>query len=400
MSEKRRDNKGRVLKTGESQRKDGLYQFRYTDWTGKRQTIYASDLSVLREKEEDILKRKFRGKIRTISTSDTVADLVDRHVSLKRRLSRGGQRQYQYMKNLINKHQIAKMKISDVKTSTAKQFITELYDDGLGSETIKRAAGFLRGAFQLAVEDELLFMNPFSINCRALIPDTKNKRQALSPEDQRRWFEFLSGDRIYSRYYDINLVLLFTGIRVSELCGLTIRDVDLKNGYINIDHQLIKYGTDPLSICHPKSKSGVRKIPLYKEVVPVFEKLIEQAQHNRSGVEIDGYKDFIFFSSTGRPYSNIDIDKIFQRAQAKFNKLYPDSPIKVTPHVLRHTYSTNNARWGMEITSLSYLMGHASNSITLDVYTHTADFDQSMKEVRRLDRDVIDSDVLPTPVMV
>ena len=46
MSEKRKDNKGRILKTGESQRKDGIYQYRYTDFRGKRQTVYASTLHV------------------------------------------------------------------------------------------------------------------------------------------------------------------------------------------------------------------------------------------------------------------------------------------------------------------------------------------------------------------
>ena len=51
MSEKRKDNKGRILRTGESQRKDLIYQYRYTDVHGKRQTIYSSDLKELREKK-------------------------------------------------------------------------------------------------------------------------------------------------------------------------------------------------------------------------------------------------------------------------------------------------------------------------------------------------------------
>ena len=55
MSEKRKDNKGRILRTGESQRKDLIYQYRYTDIRGKRQTVYSSDLKELREK-----KRKSR----------------------------------------------------------------------------------------------------------------------------------------------------------------------------------------------------------------------------------------------------------------------------------------------------------------------------------------------------
>ena len=52
MSEKRKDHKGRILRTGESQRKDLIYQYRYTDVQGKRQTIYSSGLKELREKEK------------------------------------------------------------------------------------------------------------------------------------------------------------------------------------------------------------------------------------------------------------------------------------------------------------------------------------------------------------
>lgn len=55
MSDKRRDHKGRVLKTGESQRADLRYQFRYKDAKGKRQTIYSMDLRELRAKEEEVL---------------------------------------------------------------------------------------------------------------------------------------------------------------------------------------------------------------------------------------------------------------------------------------------------------------------------------------------------------
>ena len=51
MSEKRKDNKGRILRTGESQRKDLIYQYRYTDAHGKRQTVYSSDLKELRKEK-------------------------------------------------------------------------------------------------------------------------------------------------------------------------------------------------------------------------------------------------------------------------------------------------------------------------------------------------------------
>lgn len=54
--ERRKDNKGRVLKEGESQRKDGMYQYRYTDKFGKRKYFYSKDLKELRKQEEDLKK--------------------------------------------------------------------------------------------------------------------------------------------------------------------------------------------------------------------------------------------------------------------------------------------------------------------------------------------------------
>lgn len=57
MSEKRKDHKGRILKTGESQRKDGIYQYRYTDCRGKRQCVYFPTLQELRQKEKEIQKQ-------------------------------------------------------------------------------------------------------------------------------------------------------------------------------------------------------------------------------------------------------------------------------------------------------------------------------------------------------
>lgn len=82
MSEKRKDHKGRILRTGESQRKDLIYQYRYTDVQGKRQTIYSSDLKELREKEKEIQKQLDEG-IDYAAGKATVIALVERYISLK-----------------------------------------------------------------------------------------------------------------------------------------------------------------------------------------------------------------------------------------------------------------------------------------------------------------------------
>ena len=82
MSEKRKDHKGRILRTGESQRKDLIYQYRYTDIRGKRQTIYSSDLKELREKE---IQRQLDDGIDYADGSITVIALFGTLYQLKTR---------------------------------------------------------------------------------------------------------------------------------------------------------------------------------------------------------------------------------------------------------------------------------------------------------------------------
>lgn len=94
MSEKRKDSKGRVLKTGESERKDGRYQYRFTDSYGKRHTIYATDLKTLREKENEVAHIQYQ-HLDYNAGQTSVLDLVQRLVVLKQNAAIHTQQNYQ-----------------------------------------------------------------------------------------------------------------------------------------------------------------------------------------------------------------------------------------------------------------------------------------------------------------
>ena len=83
--QRRKDNKGRVLKTGESQRKDGSYMYRYTDIYGNRKSTYAPDLNTLREKEDEI-QRALNDGIVFQSTNITVIELFENFLGLKQNI--------------------------------------------------------------------------------------------------------------------------------------------------------------------------------------------------------------------------------------------------------------------------------------------------------------------------
>ena len=113
----RKDQKGRVLKTGESQRKDGIYQYRYTDVRGKRQTVYAPDLKSLREKEKE-LQKSFYFEVDYTKGNITVLELVQKYLSLKNGLKRKTEIKYQLEYNRLQKQDFSYLPIKSVKASS------------------------------------------------------------------------------------------------------------------------------------------------------------------------------------------------------------------------------------------------------------------------------------------
>ena len=85
-------------------------------------------------------------------------------------------------------------------------------------------------------------------------------------------------DKVYQKYYDEIIILLGTGLRISELCGLTEADIDLGKQLINVDHQLLKIADVGYYVETPKTKSGNRVIPMSEKSVRSISAGAEQAE--------------------------------------------------------------------------------------------------------------------------
>ena len=181
MSEKRKDHKGRILRTGESQRKDLIYQYRYTDIQGKRQTIYSSDLKELREKEKEIQKQLDEG-IDYAAGKATVIALVERYISLKQGVRYNTKIGYNFVLNLIKKEDFGYRKIRDIKVSDAQQWIMKLHSDGKGYSTITSVRGVVKPAFQMAYNEDIIRRNPFDFKLVDVVPNGSQKRIAMTEE--------------------------------------------------------------------------------------------------------------------------------------------------------------------------------------------------------------------------
>lgn len=377
---KRRDNKGRILLAGETQDNNGRFCYRYVDALGQRKAVYSWRLTQadptpagrrteksLREKEAEIGIELAKG---VSCDNTTVCELVDWYLGLKTGVTHNTRANYKFVQNILANEEFGQKKIKKVKLSDAKYFLIKLQNDGRGYSSIHSIRGVLRPAFQMAVDDEMLLRNPFEFQLHTVVVNDSVKRDAITREQERNFLKFIQDDVHYSRYYDGMFLLFKTGLRISEFCGLTIRDIDFKKRLLHVDHQLQRTRDMEYVIEPPKTECGVRDIPMSDEVIAAFKRII--ANREKPSVEpiIDGYSGFLFFDKNGKPRVAQHWEKYFQLAVEKYNSIFRVQMPKITPHVCRHTFCSNMAKAGMNPKTLQYIMGHADVSVTLNVYSH------------------------------
>ncbi len=169
----------------------------------------------------------------------TVNELVERYLRTKVGMRPNTLANYNFVRNILKKESFGSQKISKVKTSDAKLFLIKMQqEDGRGHSTIKTVRGVLRPAFQMAVDDDVLMKNPFQFELAGVVVNDAVTREAITKDQMRKFLKFVHDDVVYCKYYEVIYILFHTGMRISEFCGLTMKDIDLEKRTINIDHQL------------------------------------------------------------------------------------------------------------------------------------------------------------------
>ena len=395
MSEKRRDNKNRILRNGESQRKDGRYAYKYTDATGKQQFVYSwklektdklpegkRDCLSLREKEKQIL-RDLDDQIAPRGGEMTVLALVQKYILQKTGVRPNTEAGYQTVVNILKKEKFGGMRIDRVKISDAKCWLIQLQQNGRSYSSIHSIRGVVRPAFQMAVDDDLIRKNPFEFQLATVIVNDSVTREAITRKQERAFLEFVKNDKHFSRYYEGIYILFKTGLRISEFVGLTLADLDMKNRTITVDHQLQRTSKMEYVIEATKTTSGTRVLPMTDDVYACFERIIANRKAPKVEPIIGGKWGFLYLDKNGMPMVALHWEHYFKHICQKYNSIYKVQMPKVTPHVCRHTYCSNMAKSGMNPKTLQYLMGHSDIGVTLNTYTHIG-FDDAQKELKRV----------------
>lgn len=245
--------------------------------------------------------------------------------------------------------------LDELSTAVLKQFTTELLQDysfNTAKSVILLMKRSLRNAEELGVVDR---QYGDKINLKGKISQKKARKPfSFTLAQQRRLENYVFAQQA-TKLYGI-LLLLYTGLRIGELLALKWSDIDFRRNVLTVTkscHDSYQNGAYVKVIDTPKTDTSEREIPLPKQLIPYLKQLKKQ---NCSGYVIEG-KD-------GKLVSMRSYEATFGIILQKL-----DLP-HAGPHALRHTFATRALECGMDVKTLSELLGHSDVSVTLRIYFH------------------------------
>lgn len=389
MAKARKDNKGRNLRPGETQRADGLYMYVYKLGT-KKKYIYDADLASLRTREKQIERDKEDG-IRTQDAAKiTLNDMFKTYMSTKINLKASTRANYLYLWDCyIKKEPVANKPISTIRKSEILSLYTRLLKKGFATNSLESINNLIHPTLEMAVDDDYIRKNPSKGIYRSLkkdgtAPETA-PRIALTKKQLKNFLHFTARHPTYSHWLPILITLAGTGMRVAECTGLTWDDVDLENKTISVNHNLIYRVIDGKAGFHittPKTVKGNRKIPIFPEVEEQLCSLykINNTLYSDKPLILDGYHDFVFRNRFGSFVGAHNINRAIIRIYTEYNMTemdqaeLEDREPELIPHFsvhnLRHTFCTRLCESTADVKFIQQVMGHADFSTTMDTYTH------------------------------
>lgn len=239
----------------------------------------------------------------------------------------------------------AEVKPATVTPILIRAYLASLKEEDYARRTIARRMAALRSFFRFLCREEALAENPFT----AVRSPKLEKRlpSFLDPGEMTCLLELPAKDVLGRRDAAILELLYATGMRVSELAGLSLRDVDLAEGYALV------YGKGSKERVVPVGRKANNAVNLYLELSRPKLYAKAKVQH-----------DSLFVNKDGGPLTDRSIRRLVDKyvEQAAIAK-------KVSPHTIRHTFATHLLNNGADLRSVQELLGHVNLSTT-QLYTH------------------------------
>ena len=398
MAEKRKDSKGRNLRTGEYyDSKNKRYMFRKMI-DGERITITAASLAELRVQENELLCRIDRGN--KLNTRDSKMSLNSYFDFWMETFARSGRKattctNYKSYYNTYIRNTIGKKPIGKVTKVDCQKIINDMIISGKKHSTMSNLKCCLNLLFECAVDDDVVLKNPAK---NLQIPQTESKkRKAIEQKQIDVFMEYVKNKKEYAYAYPAFVVLFNLGLRIGEMAALTWNDIDFKQNTITINKTLNRYRKKDygftMGIASPKSKTSNRTIYTNSVVKTTLLKLkmssstikeeklplVDDSGHKRGEIT-----DFVFYNSIGHVWNEPSFRELIKRIVNKINaEAEKNGTMEIEnfcPHMTRHTYTSLAYSAGADVKIVSQILGHASTSITLDTYTHLTEDKQKEQE--------------------
>lgn len=372
--------KGKELGKGISQRKDGLYQARFVNRFGKRQTIYGKTYT-------DITQ-----KLRTEQYEDEKqTNVVNKDITLdewyyiwldtcKKNCRSSSKEAYATHYRRI-KEDLGWRKLVSLNLINMQEAINKLKSDNERSNSKKILVDMLNKA----LDSDLITKNVAKQINTVVTKEEKGEKRVLTRIEAETFLSMADG----KFYYNLFVLALETGMRVGELCALQWSDVDLKNKAINVQHTLCYFSKDGkylFEMHDTKTSNGKRIIPLTSKAVMALKK--QKAQKQKiifEGKEApEGYENLVFVTKNNQPTQLFLIKecmgliiKNIQKEDVRFKHF--------TPHTFRHTFATRAIENGMQPKTLQHILGHGTLKMTMDLYCHVTE-DTLFTEMEKMEQ--------------
>lgn len=270
----------------------------------------------------------------------------------------------------VGHRRIASLGVEDIA-----ELITEMRVAGRSAKTTANSLATLQSVLRFARRRGWILVDPVEL----LEPDER-------PRPPRRPRGRVLGREEVARLLECSPPVgslqvetaLYTRVRISELLGLVWADVDLAAGLIRVRAQLSRaHRGEPPRRVPPKTSASVREIPLLPQ-------LADRLVAHRRRTPFASSTDWVFATSRGTPYGVRNVARRVLMRAADEAGLNDGDGAALRFHDLRHTFASHLiVDLGLDVAQVSRILGHASTTITLDVYTHLFDDARHATEIRQ-----------------
>ncbi len=337
-------------------RKDGRWEGRYiSSYNENGKAIYKSVYSKTYSETKRKLdaEKKVRSNIKTFTIVSTLGDLL--YYWLEFNCSKNKQTTQDKYKFLIEKHiepGLGSVKINRISSAMINKFIEEKTKN-LSNSYVRTMAIIIKSALELGIKENFVLISNLDIH---LPKQKKQELQILSTEDQNLLEKYLLNNFDYTALGIY--ISLYTGLRIGEVCALRWSDIDFDNQIIKVKSTVIRVkdtnGKSYDEIGTAKTDASIRVIPILNKL---FVKLLEMKKISKSPYVISAKTDFV----NKRTF------------EYRYHKVLRSAGIKdVNYHALRHSFATRCVECGVDVKSLSEMLGHSNVSITLNTYVHSS----------------------------